>query len=216
MSKILAVDLCDTLYHSNTTHDFFNFVFENDEHYKNLKRKNKSFSFKVVNKLSNKLFKNDMSRALITQILKDKTSNEIDKLVLEFIESFLEPKKISKVHDIIEDYKKQGYKIMIISASYDFIARGVVKKLGLHSCMASEAEIIDDIYTGKVKDDILYKKFEIFKNKIGSYDELVMITDNETDYEFVKNTNKSYIVINSHNKDFWNQKRNEKFIFLED
>lgn len=216
MSKILAVDLCNTIYDSNTTQDFFNFVFENDDYYKSLKRKNKSVSFKVVNKLSNKIFKYDMSRALITKILSDKTKEEIDLLVLDFIDNFLSEKKIEKVHSIIEDYKLKGYKVVIISASYDFIARAVVKKLGLDSCIASKAEIVNERYTGRVERDIFYKKFDVFKDNFKLYSELIMITDNETDYDFVKNTKKSYIVINNSNRAFWNQRREEKFIFLEE
>ncbi|MGL4990793.1 MAG: HAD family hydrolase [Sarcina sp.] len=216
MDKILVVDLCNTIYDSNTTLDFFNYVFSNDIYYKNLRKKNKKFSFKVINKISNKLLRYDMSRALITKILKDKTKDEIDMLALDFTDNFLKDKKIEKVHNLIESYKEKGYKVVIISASYDFIVKAVAKRLNIDSYIASEAELFNDKYTGKVKRDILHKKLEIFSDKYSSCNEIIMITDNETDYNFVKSTNKSYIVINNHNKDFWKQRKNEKIIFLED
>ena len=78
MDKILVVDLCNTLYKSNTTQDFFSYIFKTDEKYKSIKRKNSNIGFKVINKLSNKILKYDMSRALITQMLKGKTSIEIE------------------------------------------------------------------------------------------------------------------------------------------
>lgn len=216
MENILAVDLCDTLYRSNTTHDFLNYSFGNDENYLSLKRKNSSFMFKVINKLSNNIFKYDMSRVLITKILKDKSNADIEKLVDDFIENFLSEKKIESIHKIIDTYKTDGYKVIIISASYGFIAKRIAIKLGIDECITSEAEIKDNKFTGKVKEDILYTKFSKFKNKFSSYDNLVMITDNETDYSFVKETAKSYIVINKRNKIFWEQRKEEKFIFMED
>lgn len=216
MEKILAVDLCDTLYKSNTTQDFFNYVFAKDNLYKKLKRKNSSFSFKVVNKLSNKILKKDMSRIVITKILSGKSLEEIDSLVDDFITDYLEPLKIEKVHKIINEYKEQGYKVIIISASYDFIAKRIVKRLGFDDCITSEAEVLENKYTGRVSRDILYTKFNVFKNKYTVNDNLVMITDNTTDYDFVKQTKKSYIVINNRNKDFWNQRKEEKFIFVEE
>ena len=215
MEKILAVDLCDTLYKSNTTQDFFNYVFAKDDLYKKLKRKNSSFSFKVVNKLSNKILKKDKSRILMTKILSGKSLGEIESLVDSFITDYLEPLKIEKVHKIISEYKMKGYKVIIISASYDFIAKGIVKRLEFDDYITSEAEVSENKYTGKVSRDILYTKFNVFKNKYTVNDNLVMITDNTTDYDFVRETKKSYIVINNRNKNFWNQHKEEKFIFVE-
>ena len=215
MEKILAVDLCDTLYKSNTTQDFFNYVFAKDDLYKKLKRKNSSFSFKVVNKLSNKILKKDKSRILMTKILSGKSLGEIESLVDSFITDYLEPLKIEKVHKIISEYKTQGYKVIIISASYDFIAKGIVKRLEFDDYITSEAEVLENKYTGKVSRDILYTKFNVFKNKYTVNDNLMMITDNTTDYDFVRETKKSYIVINNRNKNFWNQHKEEKFIFVE-
>lgn len=216
MQKILVVDLCDTLYTSNTTQDFFNYTFANDEVYLKLKNKNKSFSFKVMNKLSNKVFKYDLSRALTTKILRDKESSKIDELVSKFLEGFLESKKINKVHEIIEEYKKNGYKIIMVSASYDFIGKCVAKKIGIDDVIASRAEVLDNKYTGRVAEDILHTKLSKFKEKFPSYEDLVMITDNTTDYEFVKETSKSYIVINKRNEEFWRSRKEDKFIFVEE
>ena len=216
MEKILAVDLCDTLYKSNTTQDFFNYVFAKDDLYKKLKRKNSSFSFKVVNKLSNKILKKDKSRIVMTKILSGKSLGEIESLVDSFIIDYLEPLKIEKVHKIISEYKMKGYKVIIISASYDFIAKGIVKRLGFDGYITSEAEVLENKYTGKVSRDILYTKFNVFKNKYTVNDNLIMITDNTTDYDFVRETKKSYIVINNRNKNFWNQHKEEKFIFVEE
>ena len=216
MDKILIVDLCNTLYKSNTTQDFFSYVFKVDEKYKTIKRKNSNIGFKVVNKLSNKILKYDMSRALITKILKDKTSVEIENLVSNFIDEFLEKKKIEKVHNLISDYKNQGYKVIIISASYGFIVKEIVEKLKFDGYISSEAEVINKIFTGKVSSDILYTKFKIFEKKYLKYEDLVMITDNETDYNFAMQTKKSYIVINNHNKKFWEKKKEDKFIFMEE
>lgn len=216
MEKVLAVDLCDTLYKSNTTQDFFNYVFAKDDVYKKLKRKNSSLSFKVVNKVSNKFFKRDMSRILMTKILNKKSLEEINSLVEAFIINYLEPLKIEKVHKIISEYKEQGYKVVIISASYDFIAKGVAMKLGFADYITSKAEVLENEFTGRVASDILYTKFDVFTEKYDINDNLVMITDNITDYDFVKRIKKSYIVINSRNKAFWTQRKEDRFIFVED
>ena len=157
-----------------------------------------------------------MSRVLITKILKDKTLEEIEKLVIRFIEDYLEPLKIIKVHKIVEKYKKRGYKIIIVTASYDFIAEKIAFKLGYDDYIASKAKVSNGYFTGKVSSDILYTKFNVFKEKYSCNSDLVMITDNTTDYEFAKKTQKSYIVLNKYNKDFWKRKKENKFIFLEE
>lgn len=216
MNKILAVDLCNTLYKSNTTQDFFEFSFKDNEEYKKLKSKNKNFNFKVVNKLSNKILKNDMSKKLITTALKDLESKEINSLADRFVEEFLETKKIIKAQEIIKEYKEKGYHIVMISASYDFIAEAVARKLDINEVIASTADIIEGKFTGKVKEDILYTKFSKFTDKFKGYNDLIMITDNETDYDFVKKTTKSYIVIHKNNKAFWEQRKNERLIFIEE
>lgn len=216
MDKILVVDLCNTIYKSNTTQDFFKFVFSEDKLYQNLKKRNSNIGFKVINKLSNKVLKYDMSRALMTKILKNKTYSEVECIVNNFLDSYLEDRKINAVHTLINDYKSKGYKVVIMSASYGFIVEGVVKKLGLDGYVSSKAEVVKDKFTGKVKSDILYSKFKIFSAKYREYDDLVMITDNTTDYDFVIKTNKSYIVINEQNKMFWNKRKDNKLVFLEE
>ena len=45
MRKILAVDLCNTLYKSNTTQDFFEYSFKDLDDYKILKARNKNINF---------------------------------------------------------------------------------------------------------------------------------------------------------------------------
>ena len=215
MDKILVVDLCDTLYKSNTTQDFFEYVFMNDYNYKLIKRKKSSFRFKVINKLSNKFFKYDMSRVILTKILNGKSCEEIGMLVKKFIENDLNNKVIKQTHKLIGTYKKEGFKIIIVSASYGFIVKEIVRKLNIDGWISSEAEFIDNKFTGKVKSDILHTKFLRFSEKFKDYDELVMITDNETDYEFVRKTKKAYIVINDKNRNFWLKRKEEKFILLE-
>lgn len=216
MKKILAVDLCNTLYKSNTTQDFFEYSFKDFDDYKALKAKNKNINFKVINKLSNKILKNDMSKKLITNVLKDRDVEEINNLVEKFIDNFLEEKKISKAQEIIRDYKEKGYYIIMISASYDFIAKAVAKRLNIDEVIASSAYVENNKFTGRVKEDILYTKFAKFLDKFKDYDDLVMITDNETDYDFVKNTTKSFIVIHEKNKRFWEDRKSERLIFIEE
>ena len=216
MDKILVVDLCDTLYKSNTTQDFFDFIFKDDVTYKRLKKTNSSLIFKIVNKLSNKFLKIDMSRILMTKVLKDKSTVEIQDLVIKFIDEFLEVRKIKKVHEVIKGYKDDGYKVIIISASYDFIVKQIVSRLGFDSYIASQADVLDGKYTGKVSKDLLYTKFNSFNGLYPNHKSLVMITDNTTDYDFVKKTKKSYIVINSRNKEFWSKKKTNKLVFMED
>ncbi|MGL5616062.1 MAG: HAD family hydrolase [Sarcina sp.] len=216
MKKILAVDLCNTIYQSNTTQDFFDFSFKSQKEYISFKKENNSFYFRVINKLSNKCLKKDLSKKLITKILKGKSKDEIDLLVKKFLDDFLENKKIIKVEELIKEYKEKGYYVVLISASYDFIAEAVAKKLGIDEIIASKATIVDNKFTGDVEEDILYNKFEKFQNEFQSYDDLIMITDNETDYDFVNNTKKSYIIIHNKNKDFWNRKKDERLIFIEE
>lgn len=216
MDKILAVDLCNTLYKSNTTQDFFEFTFKEKDSYKKFKSKNDAFSFRILNKLSNKYLKKDISKKIITKLLEGMDKEDINNAVKKFIDDFLADKRIVKAEELIKEYKDKGYYVVMISASYDFIADEIARRLSVDKVIASTAEIINNKFTGIVKEDILYNKLDKFNKEFKDYSDLIMITDNETDYDFVKNTSKSYIIIHNKNKEFWIKRKNERLTFIEE
>ena len=67
---------------------------------------------------------------------------------------------------ILDSHRKKGHKIIIITQSFDFIAKIFAKKLKADAVASSEMEIKNGLFTGKVnpcsakKKDVYVKKFQ--------------------------------------------------------
>ncbi|TYR72623.1 HAD-IB family phosphatase [Rossellomorea vietnamensis] len=213
--KIAIIDLCDTLYRSNTTFDFLHFYFKENERYIKLRKLKGLILYKILNKILFKLFNVDLTKILFTKLLKGIPVKNIDEEIENFYSKFLTKRKIEETHKIANIYKEKGYHIILLSASYDFIVHKVAKEIGVNEYIATSLERRGEFYTGEIKEDILKTKHKKFIDKGLNYKELVVITDNETDINLTKLASFSYIIINEKNKRFWLKNKPFKYDFIE-
>lgn len=213
--KIAIIDVCDTLFYSNTTFDFLHFRFKDDKKYKKLIFIKKNILYRLVNKLIFKCFHIDLTKIMFTKLLKGMPLHSIENDLESFYQEFLVKRKIEKTHEILKKYQKNGYHIILLSASYDFIVKKIAMEMGVNEYIATSLMSKKNNYTGKIKEDILQKKLKKFLEKNYEYDELVVMTDNITDFNLTKISNVSHVVINNKNKNFWLKNNSSKFKMIE-
>lgn len=217
MNKILIIDICDTIYDSNTTFDFLDYYFKNDKRYIFLLKLKKIKIFRILNSILLKVIKKDFLRIIFTYILLKK--EEVSKINYEmekFYNEFLKKRIKKESLKIIKTFKKNNEKLIIISGTYDFIAKKIAEKLDIEDYFGTVLEIKYKRYTGKILKDLFLKKENILKKIILKNKEynLYLLTDNKTDYILTKYMIKSFIMITPKNKKFWNKYKNEKMSFL--
>lgn len=169
----IVVDICWTLYNSNTTYDFLDQVIT-EKAYKRLRT---FFSYRFVRFINLgmlKIFHIDVQRWLAIRFLNGKQPEEIKQMARDFVRNYLERRKIMESWNVIS-----GRKIIIASGTIKPIADAVAEKLGAL-----------DVYCG----DIFKRDF------IKNYNEYDIITDNISDLPLIKKANKAYIVTYNNEK----------------
>jgi HAD superfamily hydrolase (TIGR01490 family) len=184
--RVAVFDVCGTLYDSNTTFDFLDFLFKESNSYQLFKYLYKSFAIKLITYPIYRFFHYDIIRAIATSFLRGKRVDEVEVLVREFIDSYLEKKKITYTHNLLKEYQKMGFDVILISASYDIIILEIAKKLHIKSFYASTLQRENDILTGKYEEDILWSKRDVLNQAYVDIDELVVVSDNLSDYPLFK------------------------------
>lgn len=188
-------DICGTLYDSNTTMDFCEYRVSGKN--KTILKLSKTILAKVINKISVKLFAYDIIRILHIKTLKGLKDTEIEKDADDFVDTYLENKKIEEVHEILKNYNKED--ITLVSATIEPVAKAIAKKLGSLNYLATTLEYHEDKCLGKIKDDLLGNKQHCFKNQEIEF----IITDNKSDLDLCKMAKEVVIVSKRKNLVFW-------------
>jgi HAD superfamily hydrolase (TIGR01490 family) len=79
----------------------------------------------------------------------------------DYLVSKIDPIILPSALTLIEQHKQQGDTLLIISATNDFITTPIAEKLGIDNLIATQAEMIDGRYTGKVKGTPSYQEGKV-------------------------------------------------------
>lgn len=113
--RTILVDICWTLFYSNTTYDFLQI------------RGNR------FNSLLYKLFRYDAVRSRAIRRFEQLPEAEQETRVERFYTDYLEPRKIAPVWELIE-----GKEIVLVSQTMDLIARTVARHIGAKAYYATQ------------------------------------------------------------------------------
>lgn len=67
-----------------------------------------------------------------------------------FVERKIRPMMLDKAHQLLEHHRNQGHTLMIITATNRFVTKPVADLLGIEHLIATDPEMVDGRYTGKV------------------------------------------------------------------
>lgn len=192
----VVFDICGTLFASNTTLDFCDFMCTS-KHRRLMLRLSRSLLGKVFNKSCAVILSRDFTRWLHLQVLKGLTEAEIAAHAETFVRQVLSTKKIDAAHQLWE--KQDPHRRMLISATLAPIAHAIARQLGCQHTLASELHYVQGVFTGQLKSDLLGQKHTIFQ---GQTLELV-VTDNLSDLKLCQLAKSVVIVTQAKHERFW-------------
>ena len=97
-----------------------------------------------------KIVKNKTIKGRIAKIFKHETLDNLSKIGLEFVNTVVIKYCYSEALEEIKKCKENGYKLILITASFEFYAIHIANKLGFDKCIATKLWTSDNIYTGQI------------------------------------------------------------------
>lgn len=210
MTKLVFFDVCDTLYAENTTFGFLEYYFPWGLKASLLKIR-KIYVVKVLNYLSVRLFEYDFVRQMGIYMLKSEPKKDLEFQAEKYVTDRLEHKKNLEVHALLDRYKKEKKEIVLLSGSLDFIIKAIASELHIDRHYATTLQYINNVSTGKIDIDLLGGKDFIVENNFNDQPYIV-VTDNLSDLNIVKGSQKSYILSKEKNIPIWNTLNNIEII----
>ncbi len=74
---------------------------------------------------------------------------ELDAWHRDFMASKIEPILLPRATQLLGSHREQGHRLLIITATNEFITRPIARLLGVSELIACEGEIVDGRYTGE-------------------------------------------------------------------
>ncbi|MDB4098805.1 HAD-IB family hydrolase [Candidatus Thioglobus sp.] len=84
------------------------------------------------------------------EILAQHSMRELGELHNKFMTLKIEPIILDKAQNCIDNHKKNGDTVLVITASNTFVTSPIVKRYGIDHLLATEPEIKSGRYTGKI------------------------------------------------------------------
>jgi HAD superfamily hydrolase (TIGR01490 family) len=79
----------------------------------------------------------------------------------DFMQTVIQPMILPRGRDLLEEHRSQGHRLLIITATNRFITEPIADALGVVDLIATEPEINDGRYTGKVAGIPCYQEGKI-------------------------------------------------------
>mgnify|MGYP000874195324 CR=1 FL=1 len=193
------VDICDTLYYSNTTYDFAGFF---------LRRRNRFryWGFRLICSRKSPVFygliiisaitRRDIHKKLVLRLLNGYNRDVLYEIASQFYFGFLKGREIKAVHKMLQAAVETRAEICLVSATIDPVAQVIARELKVNY-LSSVLQYTDDICQGYLQKDLTGIKENAVRERYAGK-QLIVITDNYSDYILVQNAHKSFVVI--HNK----------------
>ncbi|MFZ5973491.1 MAG: HAD family hydrolase [Bacteroidota bacterium] len=216
-SEVLVIDVCDTLFKSNTTFDFVDYLLGNTN------RLRHQFFLLITSRLSpafytlellGKVTGIDVIRRLVIFLLRGYPKNMVEQWATDFMEDFLMPRLNTEVLQILQHRKSS--KRFLISSSVEPVVKAIAHRLNV-GYYASGLEERNGVITGRMSMDLTGKKHHVVEaiNLTTPIHQLVVVTDNKSDYRLVEMAQERFVVVYSEEKkNFW-RPLNPKFILLD-
>lgn len=210
--KIALIDICGTLFHSNTTFDFLDFMFLYNKKYRFYKKITNTYSWKLLNKLLYIFFRIDTTRKIAIHFLRNVKEEELHYNMALFSKDWLSSREIATTKSIIASLQATNCRIILVSATLDFIAHSIGNQMGLFEAFSSKLIYESGICKGKLSEDVFGRKLQVcIQNDVLPPYEMVM-TDNFSDIDIIAEAKFSYIISSTKNVPRWRHLLNRKKI----
>jgi HAD superfamily hydrolase (TIGR01490 family) len=89
------------------------------------------------------------------------TLEELDKLHQQFMRDVIEPMKLGQAEALINHHRQAGDRLLVITSTNRFIVEPICKSLGIDEIIATDLQIIDSKYTGRVEGTPTFKEGKV-------------------------------------------------------
>lgn len=181
--KIVAVDICGTLYSCNTTFSYLNWKYKDNNKWKCFRRLMRCMIWKILNAISVKCLNIDITRRVAISFLKGERRSEIYSDVEHFYQEVLVYRQNEEIIKKVNAFNNlEEYDVVLVSATLDCIAEVVAGHLGIKKYYASELAYLENMCEGRIVTDYLSKKNMLF---LGKHKPFVVITDDLSDKNII-------------------------------
>lgn len=201
--KCVLIDICGTLYFSNTTFDFFD-SFIRRKSYRAFRWFFKTFAGRAVNKIAVEFFKRDLIRYVAVRYLRGMKKTYLLEQARDFYKTFWEYLRNEDAMEELNHFRAKGYTIILASATLDFIAEVIAEHLEI-SCFFGTTLDYDgeDICLGTMRQDRLGHKSEALDAMGVTIPYFCVMTDNVTDKDLLRRADSAILIKYPHTVQRW-------------
>jgi HAD superfamily hydrolase (TIGR01490 family) len=87
----------------------------------------------------------------------------LESLHKKFMRDVINPMKLEQAADLINHHRQAGDRLLVITSTHRFIVEPICESLGINEIIATDLEIIDNKYTGKVEGTPTYKEGKVIR-----------------------------------------------------
>jgi phosphoserine phosphatase len=204
-------DLCGTLFRENTTFCFVDNDTADLSACAKYVRRRRSTSLRIFNRAS---------YAIGVDVLRYAAARaQFGKLRTALLEqtSAMLP-RLSPVREpmrILEECQSNGNRVIMATASFDFIADRIASELGIVEVVSTQLSYDENHRcSGRIHDDILGRKVDALQGRLsGPFN---VVTDNLDDLPLVRAAQHAYIVSRRRNERYWRRVSNASVIHVYD
>ncbi|MFT7387312.1 MAG: HAD superfamily hydrolase (TIGR01490 family) [Candidatus Endobugula sp.] len=158
--KLAIFDLDHTLLAGDSDYEWGNFLVSEgvvDTQY--YQQKNDEFYQQYQDKTLDIIEYQEFVLAPLTQL----SSDQRNSLHHRFMATVIAPLRQQRADDLIAKHQKNGDTLLVITATNHFIASPIVRAMGIHNVLATDPEIVDGQFTGKVMGTPCFQKGKIMR-----------------------------------------------------
>lgn len=170
---LLLVDLCGTLYDSNTTYDFLHKYLADDPEYRRFESKIRSLTYR----LANFALPGDIRRTRAVSFLKGHSRPVLLAAAKEFLAGTA---PIADVRQRVAQLAPNHDRTVLVSSSLDFIVEAARDILDFDDFHGAQLRYSGDTCEGEFEDDLLGAKHHLIAREF-AHDRCTFITDNADD-----------------------------------
>ncbi len=200
--SVFLIDVCGTMFRSNTTFDFIRYYYGHSGRV----RLWLSLPYRIYNRIAWHMLHREPLRRNLISMLRDKTIDELGRMADDFVCNFLVKREHRHVIELIERKRGEGLRLVIVSATIDVIASAVAHHYGINEYLSTQLDYGDDgVCRGYIKKDLLGDKRAAL-GRIGLKPPYTgIVTDNYSDADLVMSADEGFLVEYSNNGSHWNK-----------
>ncbi len=80
-----------------------------------------------------------------------KKPEDLQELHDEYVQRMIQPMLLDSARDLLDEHRRLGHYLLVITATNDFVARPIAKMLGADDMMGCTAAIENGVYTGDIE-----------------------------------------------------------------